>query len=356
MDEKLNKSNHIDKRFHKYNGPFKISEIALAINTETPKNYQDQSINHIRPLSQAEPGDLSFLIVNQYLKQLSTKYLQELKETKASVCIIPKEIVIAENKEIIFLRAENSHLAYTKAIELFYESKKKYTAKIMPSAYVSGSAKIGKNCYIGHNVYIDDEVVLGDNCRIESGCHIGYGARIGNNAMIYANVSITHSVIGEDVVILTGARIGQDGFGFSTDRGVHHKIYHTGRVVIGNDVEIGANTTIDRGSVHDTIIEDGVRIDNLVQIGHSVSIGKGSIIVAQVGIAGSSKVGSYCALGGQVGVAGHINIGNKAQIVAQSGIMKDIENGEIVAGTPSMPVKDWHRQTIMLKKLIFKNR
>ena len=356
MDEKLNKSNHIDKRFHKYNGPFKISEIAVAINAETPKNYEDLSINHIRPLTQAEPGDLSFLIINQYLKQLSSKYIQELKETKAAVCIIPKEIVIADNKEIIFLRADNSHLAYTKAVNLFYQSQKNYIAEIMPSAYVSGNVKIGKNCYIGHNVFIDDGVEIGDNCRIESGCHIGLGVEIGNNAMIYSNVTITYAMIDDNVIILAGACIGQDGFGFSTDGGMHHKIYHTGRVIIGKNVEIGANTTIDRGSVNDTIIEDGVRIDNLVQLGHSVNIGKGSIIVAQVGIAGSSKIGSYCALGGQVGVAGHINIGNKAQVVAQSGIMKDIENGEIVAGTPSMPVKDWHRQTIMLKKLISKNR
>lgn len=342
----------IDTRFYKYNGPFKISEIAQIIGAETPESYEDKVINYIKPLNQAERGDLSFLIINQYLKELSGKYLQQLKETKASVCIIPKEISIIENEDIIFLKADNSHLAYTKAINLFYDSKKSYSAEIMPSAFIANSARIGKNCYIGHGTFIDDEVEIGDNCVIESGCHIGRGVKIGNNAMIYANVTITYAIIDDNAVILTGARIGQDGFGFSTDRGIHHKIYHIGRVIIGKDVEIGANTTIDRGSVNDTIIEDGVRIDNLVQLGHSVIIGKGSIIVAQVGIAGSSKVGAYCALGGQVGVAGHVKIGDKAQIVAQSGIMKDIEDGQVVAGTPSMPVKDWHRQTIMMKKLI----
>ena len=338
----------IDTRFHNIAGPYKISEIAAQIGAEVSNISADISISAISPLEEAEPSHLSFLS--------NKKYFDEFKTTKASACIVSEDISQEVRGDIILLRAKNPYFAYTKAIDLFYRSAKTYPAKITPSAIVASSAKIGKNCYIGHNTVIEDNVVIGDDCIIEAGCFIDYGVVIGAGAKIYSSVSISCSIIGDNVVILPGARICQDCFGFSTEKGIHHKIYHTGRVIIGNNVEIGANTTIDRGSMNDTVIEDLARLDNLVQLGHNVAIGKGSIIVAQVGIAGSSKVGAYCALGGQVGIAGHIKIGDKAQIVAQSGVMKDIENGAIVAGTPTVAVRDWHKQSIIMKKLLNENK
>jgi UDP-3-O-[3-hydroxymyristoyl] glucosamine N-acyltransferase len=221
------------------------------------------------------------------------------------------------------------------------------------SRHVSPSASIGNNCHLGYNVVIEDNVEIGQNCFIDSGCVIKYGVKVGDNVRIGANAYISYSIIGDDVAILPGARLGQDGYGFATHQGVHHKIFHLGRVLVGNDVEIGANATIDRGSINDTIIGDGCKIDNLVQLGHNVVLGKGCLIVAQVGIAGSTKIGNYCALGGQVGVAGHLRIADQVKVAAQSGVIQNIDhNNSVVGGTPAVPIRQWHKQSILLKKLI----
>lgn len=182
------------------------------------------------------------------------------------------------------------------------------------------------------------------NVVIAQGCKIGKNCRIGNNA------SIAYSIIGDNCYIYTGARIGQDGFGFQFMNGQHHRIPQLGRVIIGNDVEIGANACIDRGALDDTIIGDGSRIDNLVQIAHNDKLGRGCVIVSQVGIAGSCTLGDYVVLGGQVGLADHLNIGSGAQVAAQSGAMRDIEAGAVVMGSPCVPIKDFMRQVSFLQK------
>lgn len=328
--------------FYRNSGPYKLSKIAQSIGCEISTVAGDRSIGGIKPLSKAGSSDISFLS--------NKKYIAEFKASKAFACIVPLDF--AEESTITLLKAANPYHAYAKTLDMFYSPGKSLESKIMPTAYVSDSAKIGKNCYIGHNVVIEDGVEIGDDCVIESGSVIDYKVKIGKRARIDSNVSVSYSVIGDDVVILPGARIGQDGFGFSTDKGIHKKIYHTGRVIIGNNVEIGANSCIDRGSMQDTIIEDWCRIDNLVQIGHNAHIKKGAILVAQVGIAGSSKIGSYCALGGQVGVAGHITIADGVQIAGQGGVIQDIKEPGIMGGTPAVPIREWHKQTIMMKKLI----
>jgi len=335
-----------NRKFFKTSKPHKLSEIADKIGCTILAGKEDILIEGIKSLSDSKNGDLTFLS--------SKKYSKEFEGSKASACIVPKAFESKSNTDTVLLKVDNPYHAYAKIIDIFYSSAKTYNSKIMPSAYVAEGSKIGKNCYIGHNVVIEDEVEIGDNAIIESGTVIDYGVRVGNNARIDSNVSISHSVIGDDVVILSGARIGQDGFGFATDNGIHKKIYHTGLVIIGNDVEIGANSCIDRGSMNDTIIEDLCRIDNLVQVGHNVHVKKGTILVAQVGIAGSCTIGSYCALGGQVGIAGHINITDNVQISGQGGVLKDIKEAGIMGGSPAVPIRDWHRQTIMMKKLITK--
>lgn len=330
--------------FYQNLGPYKLSIIAAEIGCDISGLNADAEFIDIKSLSLAESKDLSFLS--------NKKYLEEYRNSKAGACIVPLDFVDDSEKDIILLKSSNPYYAYAKAIDLFYKNGKQNSSQIMPSAYIAATAKIGKNCYIGHNVVIENEVVIGDNCIIESGTIIDFKVKIGNNARIDSNVTISHTIIGDNVVILPGVRLGQDGFGFATDKGIHKKIYHTGRVIIGNDVEIGANSCIDRGSMNDTIIEDLCRIDNLVQIGHNAHIKKGAIIVAQVGIAGSSTIGSYCALGGQVGVAGHLTIADYVQIAGQGGVIQDITEAGIMGGTPAVPIRDWHKQTILLKKLV----
>lgn len=336
----------IDEHFYKKKSSYSIFAISEALKCEllpppsSAGNPEDIIISDVSSIESANQFELAFLS--------NPKYEKLFHNTKAGLCIINKNYTGEVPENTWLLKSDNPYHTYALAIDLFYEPL------INPqSAAIDPTAKIGKNSQIGHYCVIEAGVEIGYNAQIGAGTFIGHGVKIGNNVRIDSGVSISYSIIGDDVVILPGARIGQDGFGFATKAGKHCKIFHIGRVLIGDDVEIGANTTIDRGSMQDTVIGDGVRIDNLVQIAHNVHIGKGSIIVAQVGIAGSSKIGNYCALGGQVGVSGHITIADQVQVVAQSGLVKDIEErAVVVAGTPAVPVKDWHRQTIFLKKAI----
>ncbi len=333
-----------DRVFYKNSGPYKLSRIAEFLGCDIADDAGDIQISDIKSLSDASASDVTFLN--------NKKYRAQFKQSNAAACIVSQDFNEESVGNSVLLKVDSPYHSYAKLIDFFYSSGKSRESKIMPSAYVSKSAKIGNNCYIGHNVVIEDEAEIGDNCVIDSGSFIDYRVKIGDRARIDSNVSISNAIIGDDFVVLAGARIGQEGFGFATHNGIHKKIYHIGRVVIGNDVEIGANSTIDRGSMKDTIIEDLCRVDNLVQIGHNAHIKKGAILVSQVGIAGSSTIGSYCALGGQVGVAGHITITDGVQISGQGGVIQDIKEPGIMGGTPAVPIRDWHKQTIIMKKLI----
>lgn len=334
----------IDSKFHSNSGPHSLKKIAAIVGCEIDSNLYDIQISAVQPLAEAGEGDISFLS--------NRKYTSDFMATKATACIVPADFEPKENASVILLKCSNSYFSYANILDLFYGPAHQTEIKIEPSAHVANTAQIGEGCYIGHNVVIGENVVLGKNSEVKSGTVIYPGVTIGDNARIESNVTISHAIIGRDAVILSGAVIGQDGFGFATDAGRHKKIYHIGRVVIGDDVEIGANTCIDRGSLGDTIIEDFCRLDNLVQVGHNVHIKKGAIIVAQAGIAGSSTIGSYSALGGQVGIAGHISIADGVQISGQGGVIKDVKEPGIYGGTPVVPIRDWHRQSFALQKLI----
>ncbi|MEY3196911.1 MAG: UDP-3-O-[3-hydroxymyristoyl] glucosamine N-acyltransferase [Pseudomonadota bacterium] len=342
----------MNSRFFKNLGPFDIEYIANHVNAEiiSPSDLHDMAskvqISNVSSIENANNGDLTFLN--------NTKYLPLLKTTKATVCVMKPDIALGERSpELWCIIHPNPYYAYAKILDLFYESKVKYKNHVEKSAYISPKAKLGNGVYIGHNVVIEDDAEIGDGASIGSNSFIGHGVTIGSNTRIDSNVTISYASIGNDVVILPGARIGQDGFGFATEHGRHKKILHIGSVIIEDDVEIGANSAIDRGSVNDTIIKKGARIDNLVQLGHNVEVGVGSVLVAQVGVAGSSSIGNYCALGGQVGVAGHVHISDKSQIAGQSGIIKSInEVGGMYFGTPAVPIREWQKQNIALKKLV----
>jgi UDP-3-O-[3-hydroxymyristoyl] glucosamine N-acyltransferase len=342
----------IDTRFYNIAAPIALKELAqkLACEIVHPRNPVELDgilIDGIADLKSADNRKLTFFT--------NAKYQQQFLNTKAVGCFVDsKESQVLESA--FLLQSDNPYYAYRNAIELFYQQKvSKKDLFELNGSYISASAKIGSNIKLGYGVVIESDVEIGDNCCIDSNSVIKTGVKIGNNAHIGASSSLACCIIGDDFISLSGARIGQDGFGFAPNKGINYKILHVGRVIIGNNVEIGANTTVDRGALTDTIIEDMSKIDNLVQIGHGVEIGKGCFIAGQVGIAGSAKIGNYCAIGGQVGIIGHIEIADMTEISGGSVVIKTIsQKATTVGGYPAVPVQDWHRQTIYLKNIIKK--
>jgi UDP-3-O-[3-hydroxymyristoyl] glucosamine N-acyltransferase len=240
--------------------------------------------------------------------------------------------------------------AYARAAQAFYPIK-----PVMPrraaSAVIDAEAVVPADCEVGPHAIIEAGVRLGSGCQIGPNTVIGAGVELGDDCRIGANVTLSHCLIGARVVLHPGVRIGQPGFGFAPDPSGPVKIPQLGRVIIGDDVDIGANTTIDRGSGHDTVIGPGTMIDNLVQIGHNVVLGRGCILAGQVGISGSTKLGDFVMAGGQAGLAGHLTIGSGARIGAKSGLMRDVEAGTTVLGLPAMPIKSFMRQVAILQRL-----
>lgn len=316
-----------------------VAEVTSAVLTDSSK--ADEKINSIATMASASEEDLCFFY--------DRKSKDKASELKAKACITTEDLKSFVPENVIVLVSSDPKLAFIKLNEYMY-SEHKPTTGIDSSAKISPSAKIGKDCFIGANVVIGENVEIGDNCFIEPNVVIEHHCKIGSNCRIGNNASIAYSIIGNNCYIYTGARIGYDGFGFQLINGQHHRIPQLGRVIIGNDVEIGANSCIDRGALDDTVIGDGSRIDNLVQIAHNDKLGRGCVIVAQVGIAGSCNLGDYVVLGGQVGLADHLNIGTGAQIAAQSGVMRDVEAGAVMMGSPCVPFKDFMRQVSFLQK------
>jgi UDP-3-O-[3-hydroxymyristoyl] glucosamine N-acyltransferase len=351
VTENFNIITMTDSRFFTNKGPLSLKFIADNINcnlippeTDQGANAENTNIEDLNTLEHANDQEITFFS--------NSKYLNYYLQTKALACIISEQYIEQAPKHIWKLISDNPYKAFAFTSQLFYPYKQVYTqSNINPSAKISNSAHIGENCHIGPNVVIEDNVQIGKNCTIDAGAVIKQGVVIGDNANIGANVVIAYSIIGDDALIFPGACIGQDGFGFATDKGRHYKVVQLGRVVIGNDVEIGAGTTIDRGTIGDTKIGDFCRIDNLVQIAHNVVLGKGCVIVSQVGIAGSSEIGDYCVLGGQVGIAGHLTLGSYSQVAGQSGLTKNFPEKSILGGSPAQPLRDWHKQQIILKNL-----
>jgi len=336
-----------DSRFFHKSDPLTLREVIELTGAKCSVNHDLNSIliQDVSPLETADSTKLSFLV--------NSKYIETLKTSEAGFCFIQDKYAKYAPQSMIQLIHPNPYKAYAIVANKFYPDIRK-SNHIEPSASISSNCQIGKNCYIGNFVVIEENVTIGDNSYIDHNSVIKKNVAIGKNVKIASNVTISHAVIGDDVIIHPGVRIGQDGFGFASDHTGHMKVPQLGIVKIGNKVEIGANTTIDRGSSQNTEIGDMCQIDNLVQLGHNVKLGMGCVIVAQVGIAGSTRLGNFTVLGGQVGVAGHLNIGNQVQIAAQSGVTKDISDNQIMGGYPAVPVRQWHKQTLLLKKLCLK--
>ena len=333
----------VDTTFFKNNGPFKLSVIAEICGAELRDLSQGEiSISDISTMEKAQKGEICFF----YDKKAKAK----AAEIKASACVTTAELADSIPEGVAVMISANPKLAFLQLNKKFY-SEIRTGKEISRTAIIAPSAKIGENTFIGEHVVIEENVEIGDNCYIEHNAVISRGCKIGNNCRIGANASVAYTIMGNDCYIYAGARIGQDGFGFMVINGKHERIPQLGRVIIGNDVEIAANTCVDRGALDDTVIGDGCRIDNLVQVAHNDKLGRGCVIVSQTGIAGSCTFGDYVVCGGQSGFADHLNIGSGAQIGAQSGLMRDVEPGAVVMGYPAVPIKEFMRQVACVQKL-----
>lgn len=320
---------------------YTLQELAKFLATEL-KGDPNCLITGIGSLDKAIPGQISFLKDPHYAKYLVN--------TKASAVIVKPEHVKQDSGN--FIIANDPYLAYAK-ISVLFDDAPTVSPGIHATALIGEGCEIEAGVSIGPYCVIGNRVKIGEDSQIGAGCVINDDSAIGEKTKLRANVVLYHKVkIGKRCLLHSGAVIGSDGFGNANERGVWHKIYQLGTVIIGNDVEIGANTTIDRGAIGDTIIEDGVKLDNLIQIGHNVHIGAHTAIAGCTGIAGSTKIGRYCMIGGGVGITGHIEITDGVIISGKSAIGKSITKpGMYASSIPAMPYRNWGRVLVRLAQL-----
>ena len=338
-----------DPRFFEVEGPFNVEQLAQISGSNIGGNVKaDVQFFDIAPLSSATKKDVSFIH--------NMRYINDFLSTKAGAILIAPNLVEKAPHGAALLISDEPYLAFAKLTYAFYPSNSNKKSHIDKGSSIHSSAIIGKNVFVETGAVIKQKTKIGEGSSISANSYIGSGVEIGNNCYIGPNVSLTHCIIGNENIIHPGVCIGQDGFGFAPGKFNHTKINQLGRVLIGDDIEIGANTTIDRGSGDDTIIGDGTKIDNLVHIAHNVQIGKGCFITAQNGISGSVVVGDYVSFGGQAGVAGHITIGNGAQISGKSGVTKNIPPGQTVAGNPAQDAKIHWKGLASIKRIIKEQR
>ncbi len=332
-----------DSRFFFRHAPIRLGDIAEIAKSRLADAAQaNVMIEDVAPLDKAGAGQISFLD--------NPRYKDQFAASSAAACVVASSLAGLAPRGMALILSDTPYKAYARIAQAFYPEQFP-PAAISPAAHVDASAKIGDGCVIEAGAVIKADAVIGPGCWIESNAVIGVGVVMGARCRVGVAASVTHAVLGDAVRLYPGVRIGQDGFGFAIDPSGHVKVPQLGRVVIGDHVEIGANSCIDRGAGPDTEIGAGTWIDNLVQIGHNVKIGRGCILIAQSGIAGSTVLEDYAVIAAQGGVAGHLRIGKGARIGAQSGVMRDVPAGEEHFGYPAQPVKEYMRQIVALKRL-----
>ncbi len=327
-----------------------LADIVSWTGAAAPAGFDtNATITGVASLELAMPGDLAFLD--------NPKYAPALETTRASACLVSERYAARAPASVIPLVVADPYRAFAGVASRLYPTALKPgsvfgSAGVSPGAFVHPEARLEAGVIVDPGAVIGPRAAIGAGTMISSHAVIGPDVRIGRNSSIGANASVANALIGDRVILHPGARVGQDGFGFAMGPKGHMKVPQIGRVIIQNDVEIGANTTIDRGANRDTIVGEGTKIDNLVQIGHNVSIGRHCVIVSQVGISGSTELGDFVVIGGQAGLTGHLRVGAGAQIAAQSGVMGDVPAGERWCGSPAILLKDFFRRYAALDRLI----
>lgn len=335
-----------DPRFFTVAGPFTVAEIARRTGAAIAGAAAgERSLADVAPLETAGPEHLTFLD--------NRKYLDAFRQTRAGAAFVHPDLAVAAPAGLTLLVTPAPYRAYAVAAQAFYPEPAPVPG-IAPSAVVDPSARLGPGCRIEAHAVIGAGVEIGARGWIGANAVIGAGCVLGEEVRVGANASLSHCRVGARVRLYPGVRIGQEGFGFALDPAGYVKVPQLGRVIIGDDVEVGANSTIDRGAGPDTVIGAGTMIDNLVQIGHNVQVGRGCVLVAQSGISGSTRLGDRVMIGGQGGLTGHLTIGSGARIAAQAGVMRDVAPGEEVVGSPAMPGRDYFRQVAVLRRLAAK--
>lgn len=332
-----------DPRFFRRAGPFALGHLAeIGEARLAAPDEADKTIVDVAALESAGPAEITFLD--------NRKYLRAFSASQAGAAFVRERDAGRAPTGMALLVTADPYKAFARAAQAFYPQPQLEPGQ-SSSALIDPTAILGAGCEIGPYVVIEASVKIGIDCRIGAHTVIAAGVEIGDACRIGPQVTLSHCLIGSRVVLHPGVRIGQAGFGFAPDANGPVKVPQLGRVIIGNDVDIGANTTIDRGSGHDTVIGPGSMVDNLVQIGHNVVLGRGCVLAGQVGVSGSTKLGDFVMAGGQAGFAGHLNIGDGARVGAQAGMMRDIPAGETVLGSPALPIKEFMRQVATLERL-----
>lgn len=319
--------------------PFTAAEIAQRLGAEV---IGDPSLvlAGFAPADRAQPGDLTFAE--------NDNYFARAEQSAASAVIVDKPF--ASSRKVL-IRAPDARIAFAKVLPLFFPEPA-FLAGIHPTAIVPASAQVDPTAHIGPYCVLGEKVRVGARAVLQAADYVGAGSQLGEEVNLFPNVTLyARTEIGNRVRIHSGSVIGSDGFGYVPDAGMHRKVPQIGNVIIREDVEIGANVTIDRGALGPTIIGRGTKIDNLVQVAHNVCVGEHCLLVSQAGIAGSTKLGNYVTLAGQAGVAGHLKIGNRVVVAAQSGVMTNIPDGETYLWSPAQPNRQAKRQMIALQHL-----
>ena len=323
---------------------FSALQIAALINGKTEGNA-NISVTSFGKIEEAKDGQLAFLA--------NPKYEEYLYSTKASVIIINEALELKQPVTATLIRVPDAYTAFAKLLSTYQLMMQQQLTGVQEPVYISASASYGENVFIGAFAYLSDNVKVGNGTKIYPNAYLGNNVKIGDKSIIHAGVKIYHDcVIGNNVIIHAGTVIGSDGFGFAPQAdGSFQKVPQIGNVIVEDNVEIGANATIDRATIGSTIIRSGAKLDNLIQIAHNVEIGNSTVVAAQSGISGSTKVGKGVMIGGQVGIVGHINIGDGAKINAQSGVSKSVEAGKAVTGSPAHDYTSALRSQAISRKL-----